>query len=61
VVGLFLRIGVFIPTTATDSHIAVTSPAISNLNYESNRYLKNYNKSDSRVIDLQKLTNGRLF
>jgi hypothetical protein len=29
-VGLLLRIGVFIPITAIDSHIAITSPAISN-------------------------------
>jgi hypothetical protein len=60
-VGLLLRVGVFIPTTTTDSHIAVTSPAVSNWNCKSNRYLKNRNKSDSRVIDLQKPTNGRLF
>jgi hypothetical protein len=51
-VGLLLRIRVFIPITATDSYIAVTNPVISNWNYENNRYLKNRNKSDSRVIDL---------
>jgi hypothetical protein len=60
-VGLLLRIRVFIPTTAIDSHIAVTSPAVSNWNYENNKYLKNHNKSNSKVINLQKPTNGRLF
>jgi hypothetical protein len=29
-VGLLLRVGVFIPTTVTNSYIAITSPAISN-------------------------------
>jgi hypothetical protein len=53
VVGLFLRVGIFIPTTATDSYITVTSPVVSNWNCEGNRYLKNRDKSDSRVIDLQ--------
>jgi hypothetical protein len=52
-VGLFLRIRVFIPTTAIDFYIIVTSTVISNWNYENNRYLKNHNKSDSRIIDLQ--------
>jgi hypothetical protein len=29
-VGLFLRVRVFIPITAIDSYIIVTSPAVSN-------------------------------
>jgi hypothetical protein len=29
-VGLFLRVGVFIPIIVTDSYIAVISPAVSN-------------------------------
>jgi hypothetical protein len=43
----------FIPIIATDSYIIVISLVVLNWNYEDNKYLKNRNKSNSRIINLQ--------